>query len=254
LGVNKGGLSPRTVGHAHRVLSKAINEAMKHGLVTRNVCKLQRPPKVVMKEVQILTPEQVTDLPTLLHGHVVEAPALVALHTGMRRGELLALKWGNVDLENEVIRIRESLEQTRAGLRFKEPKSRAGVRDITLPAIVVDILQAHRKRELERRLMMAQGRLSDNDLVFPAQDGSPWVPSSFGSVWSRFAHEANIEVSFHALRHTHVSYLLDLGVDPVTISKRLGHSSPAITLSIYAHLIRRDDRKAANAINVALGG
>jgi integrase len=192
--------------------------------------------------------------PTLLHGHALEAPALISLHTGMRRGELLALKWRNIDLEDEVIRVRESLEQTRAGLRFKEPKSKAGNRDITLPALAVDILQAHRKRELERRLMTGQGRLGDNDLVFPAWDGTPWAPNSFGSTWSKLSRELGLGVSFHALRHTHASFLLDLGnVDVVTISKRLGHSSPAVTLSIYAHLIRQDDRKAANAINAALG-
>jgi integrase len=251
----EGGLSARTIGHAHRLLSKAISEAMKHGLVGRNVCTLQRAPKVRAEEVQILTLEQADALPAFLHGHPLEAPALVSLHTGMRRGELLALRWGNVDLENEVIKVRESLEETRAGgLRFKEPKTKAGKRDITLPAIAVDILQAHRKRELERRLMQGQGRPTDSDPVFPAWDGALWAPNSFGATWSKLSRELGLGVSFHALRHTHASYLLHLNVDPMTIAARLGHSSPAVTLSIYAHLIKRDDRKAANAINAALKG
>ena len=285
---------------------------MKHGLIAKNVCTLERAPKIETEEVQILTLEQVDELPSMLHGHPLEAPALVSLHTGMRRGELLALRWGNVDLENEVIRVRESLEQTRAGLRFKGPKTKAGRRDITLPAAAVDLLQAHRKRELERRLMQGQGRagqgragqgragqgragqgragqgragqgragqgragqgragqgragqgragqggqgrLTDGDLVFPAWNGTPWAPNSFGAAWSKLSSELELGVSFHALRHTHASYLLHLNVDPVTISKRLGHSSPAVTLSIYAHLIKQDDRKAANAINAALKG
>jgi integrase len=247
------GVSARTIGHAHRILRKALGEAQKHGLVIRNVCTIERAPKVAAEEMQILTPQQVNDLPALLHGHVHEAPALVALHTGMRRGELLALKWGNVNLEEEVIRVRESLEQTRDGLRFKGPKSKAGVRDITLPAIVTDVLQADRKRELERRLMLGQGRPGNDDLVFPAWDGSPWEPDAFGAGWSKLSRELGLGVSFHALRHTHASYLIDLGIDPVTISKRLGHSSPAITLGIYAHLFRKDDRKAAAAIDAALG-
>jgi integrase len=249
----EGGLSARTIGHAHRILSKVLCEGMRHGLVVKNVCTLERAPKVIAEEIRILSPQQVNELPALLHGHALEAPALVALYTGMRRGELLALRWGNVDLDDEVIRVRESLEQTRGGLRFKEPKSKAGVRDITLPAIVVDVLQAHRKRELERRLLLGQGRPGDNDLVFPAWDGSPWLPNSFGTAWSELSGALGLRVSFHALRHTHASYLIDLGIDPVTISKRLGHSSPAITLGIYAHLFRKDDRKAAAAINAALG-
>jgi integrase len=102
---SEGGLSARTIGHAHRVLSKAISEAMRHGLVARNVCTLQRAPKIIAEEVEILTLDQVSDLPTLLHGHQLEVPALVSLHTGMRRGELLALRWGNVNFEEEKILV-----------------------------------------------------------------------------------------------------------------------------------------------------
>jgi integrase len=134
------GVSPCTIGHAHRILRKALSEAMRHELVQKNVCTVQRVPKVMAEEMRILTPEQVADFPALLDGHEFAAPAIVALFTGMRRGELLALRWANTDLEEEVIRVRESLEETKAGLRFKEPKSTAGVRDVKLPAIVTDTL------------------------------------------------------------------------------------------------------------------
>jgi integrase len=248
------GVSPCTIGHAHRILRKALSEAMRHELVPKNVCTIQRPPKVIGDEMAILSPEQVTDFPALLDGHELAAPAIVALFTGVRRGELLALRWGNTNLEEEVIRVRESLEETKAGLRFKEPKSAAGVRDIKLPAIVTDTLVAHRKRLLERRLQLGLGKLTDRDLVFPAWDGSPQRPNSFGSTWSKLACELGLAVPFHGLRHTHASQLIDMGVDVVTIARRLGHSSPAITLQVYAHLFRKDDGKAAAAINAALGG
>jgi integrase len=130
--------------------------------------------------------------------------------------------------------VRESLEQTKAGLRFKPPKSRAGIRDVTLPAIVTDTLVAQRKRLLEQRLMLGLGKLTDKDLVFPAWDGSPQWPNAFGTAWSRLAATRGLAVSFHELRHTHASQLIDHGVDVVTISKRLGHSSAAITLSVCA--------------------
>ena len=247
------GVSPATVHRAHSVLQKSLDEGVRHGVVVKNVCRLQRPPRGDAKEIQILTPQQVEDLPALLRGHALEAPALTSAFTGLRRGELLALRWGNVDLDDEVIRVRQSLEETRAGLRFKPPKSKAGVRDIKLPAIVTDVMHAHRKRELERRLQLGQGKLTEDALVFPTWEGEPQRPNSFGSLWSKWAQAAGLNVSFHALRHTHASQLIDMGVDVVTISKRLGHSSPSITLNVYAHLFRKDDSKAAAAINAALG-
>jgi integrase len=248
------GVSARMVGHAHRLLSKALREATRHEIVLRNVAAAQRPPKIAAREMVILTPAQVAGLPALLDGHELAAPALTALHTGMRRGEILALRWSSVDLDAKVIRVRESLEQTAAGLRFKPPKSRAGNRDVSLPDNTIEVLRAQRKRLLERRMMLGQGKLGDSDLVFPAWNGEPQRPESFSAAWSELAAELKLGVSFHALRHTHASQLIDAGVDVVTISKRLGHSSPAITLAVYAHMFRKDDSKAADAINAALGG
>jgi integrase len=165
----------------------------------------------------------------------------------------LGTRWCNVNLDDETLRVRESLEQTKDGVRFKSPKSRAGIRDIKLPAIVVDVLHAQRKRLLERRLQLGQGKLTGQDLVFPDFNGRPQAPDNFTSAWCKLAREIGIPISFHALRHTHASMLIDHGVDVVTIAKRLGHASPAITLQFYAHLFTKDDSKAAAAINAALG-
>jgi integrase len=247
------GVSARTVGHAHRVLSKALAEAAKHEIVARNVCSLQAPPRVNAVERPILNEQQVAEFETRLRGHAMEAITLVGLYTGIRRGEICGLRWRNVDFENEVVRIRESLEQTKAGLRFKLPKSRAGVRDIKLPAIVVDTLHAHRKRLLEQRLQLGQGKLSGDDFVFPALDGGPQAPETFGSRWGKLARSLGFKISFHILRHTHASMLISHGIDVVTISKRLGHVSPSITLNVYAHLFSKDDSKAAAVIDAALG-
>jgi len=250
----QGGVSPRTVGHAHRILNKALREAVRLELVLRNVCTAQRPPKIVPVEMHILSPAQVRDFPTALDGHEFAAPAVTALFTGLRRGEILALRWSNVDLTAKLLKVRESLEQTKAGLRFKPPKSRAGVRDVALPDIIIEVLREQRKRLLERRLLLGQGKLSDNDLVFPAWDGSPQGPEAFSAAWARFAQEHGLEVTFHELRHTHASQLIDAGVPLPEIAHRLGHSSPAITLSTYAHMFTKDDSKAAKAINDALNG
>jgi integrase len=251
----RGGVSPRTVHHAHRLLSKALREAVRHGLVMKNVATLQQSPKVTAPAMQILSAEQVRDFPAILAGHELYAPAVTALFTGMRRGELTALRWGHVQLDRGMIRVCEALEETHEdGLRIKAPKSAAGVREVSLPDIVIETLREQRRHLLEQRLTLGLGKLTDADLVFPAWDGSPQSPDAFSAAWAKAAKELGLNVSFHGLRHTHASQLIDAGIDVVTIARRLGHSSPAITLATYAHMFRQDDGKAAAAINVALAG
>jgi integrase len=182
---------------------------------------------------------------------------VTALYTGMRRGELMALKWGNVDLLANVIRVRKSLEQTKAGgLRFKVAKTKAGRRNITLPDIVVETLRDHRRQQLELRVALGLGKLSDDALVFPDNlEGAPRSPNAITKAWAAAAEALGVpDVTLHGLRHTHASQLIDAGVDIVTISKRLGHASPNVTLQVYAHLFKNSDAKAADAINAALAG
>ena len=120
-----GGLSARTVGHAHRVLSLALKRAVENGTVTRNVAAIRRPPAAQETEIEILTPDQIAAVLEALKGHTLHAIASLALATGLRRGELLALEWANVDLDRAVLRVEHSLEETRAGLRIKEPRADA---------------------------------------------------------------------------------------------------------------------------------
>jgi integrase len=246
------GLAARTIGIAHRLLGTALRDAERDGLVVRNVAKLQRAPKVEAEEVVI-----VRDVPALLEalkGLQLYPIVVAALFTGMRLGELLALRDGRLDLDRGVIQVREALEPTAGGIQFKAPKTRAGRRDITLPAIVVETLREHRRELLERRLRLGLGRLGPDDLLFTSPDGGPAKPNSVSVGWSRFADRIGMpEVTFHALRHTHASQLIAQGVDIVTISKRLGHANPNVTLGIYAHLFATDDSRASVAINSALG-
>jgi integrase len=246
--LRNGGLAARTIGHAHRVLGKALGDAERDGAVVKNVCKLQRVPKVADAEMAIV--RDVPALVTKLRGWRLGTVAMVSLFTGMRLGEVLALRWHRVDLDGKVIKVREALEQTKArGICSKPPKSRAGRRDITLPDILVETLREHRKAVLELQMRLGAGRLPNDALVFASIDGLPLSPNAVSAAWADF----NSEATFHALRHTHASQLIDAGVDIVTISKRLGHSKPDITLRIYAHLFKKDDHKAAAAINAALG-
>jgi integrase len=237
--------------HAHRLLGKALNDAVKNDLVTRNVTKFERAPKVLDGDMVIV--QDVPGLIEKLKGARLHMQALIALFTGMRLAEVLALKWSHVDLDRKVIEVREALERTRAhGIRIKAPKSRAGRRDITLPDILVDALREHRKAQLELRMKLGVGRLPDNALLFADLEGRPLPPNAISAAWADYAARIGMpDITFHALRHSHASQLIDAGVDIVTISKRLGHAKPDITLRTYAHLFRKDDGKAAAAINAA---
>jgi integrase len=251
--LRNGGLAPRTIGHAHRMLGKALSDAEKDGLVVKNVCKIQRAPKVAKKSEMAIV-RNVPALAKKIRGSRLYVQAIIALFTGMRLGEILALKEERVKLDIGKIEVRESLEETKAhGVRFKSPKTEAGRRDITLPTIVIEALREHRKEVLETRMRLGLGKPDSQSLLFANIEGGPLRLRAVSEAWGGLAERIGMpEITFHALRHTHASQLIDAGVDIVTITKRVGHSKPDITLRTYAHLFKTDDSKAAAAINAAL--
>jgi integrase len=221
--------------------------------VVKNAAATEKPPKAD-DDVQIVEEHRLPELLTKLRGRSVYLIAVISLFAGLRRSEVLALKWRHIDLDRRILQVREALEETRSqGIRFKEPKTKAGNRDITLPDIVVEALREHRRQQLELRLRLGLGRLLDDDLLFSTHDGGPIAPRIFSVYWGRAAASIGMpDITFHALRHTHVSMLIAQGVDLVTISTRLGHAKPNVTLAIYAHLFRNNDGRASEAINQAL--
>lgn len=248
----KGELAPRSIGHAHRLLGAALRDAVRNGLAVRNVVADKSAPKVGDKEMTI-----VRDVPAfikLVRGHHLFVPAMIALFTGMRLGEVLALRWSRVDLTRKVIEVRETVEQTVAhGIRLKVPKSKAGRRDISLPDILVETLRKFRTEQLEIWIKLGAGKLPNDSLLFGRIDGALQSQKYYSGMWSDLAEEIGMpDLTFHGLRHSHASQLIDAGVDIVTISKRLGHASPTVTLEVYAHMFKNDDSKAAAAINAAL--
>jgi integrase len=138
------GLSPRTVGHAHRVLRLVLQCAVKNGTLARNVAAVHAPPKVEEGEIEILTADQIADVLAKLDGHSLFPIVSLALASGARRGELLGLQWGDIDLDGGTLRIERAIEETKAGLRIKPPKKKRGRRNITLPSETVAMLRAHK--------------------------------------------------------------------------------------------------------------
>jgi integrase len=252
-GKNGAPLSTRTVRHAHRLLHKMLARATKAEVISRNVAAVISPPKVDEREVEILKADQIAPVLQALDGHALQPPAVLALATGARRGEILGLSWGAVDLDKATLRIERSLEQTKAGLKFKLPKTKTSKRTVSLPPTAVEALRAHRRQQLETRLALGQGRPDGETLVFGTIEDDPIAPDTFSRNWHRFVRARNLPiVSFHALRHTHVSALIARGVDVLTISRRIGHANAAITLRVYGHLFEQNDSAAVAAIEAAL--
>ena len=246
-------LGARTVGHAHRVLHRALARAVEAEIVSRNVASAIRPPKVEYKEMEILDAAQMADVLVKIADHTLHPVAALALATGLRRGELLALRWGDVDLDGATLRVERSLEETSAGLRFKMPKTRHGRRNVSLPRSAVHVMRAHRTKQLELRLALGQGRAPGDAMVFSRLDGSPLSPDNLSRDWRRLVIARKLpKVSFHALRHSHASALIAAGLDVVSVSRRLGHGSPVVTLNVNAHLFRQTDTAAAEAIENVL--
>jgi|RhiMethySRZTD1v2_1073278.scaffolds.fasta_scaffold36611_2 integrase len=245
-------LAARTCGHAHKVLHLALARAVKAEVIARNVAAVMKPPKVDESEVQILRADQIGIVTAALDGHWLKPMVILALATGMRRGEILALAWGAVDLDKASIRIERSLEQTKAGLAFKSPKTKTSKRMVSLPPTAVEVLREHRRQQLETRLQLGQGKPT---LVFSNIEGEAIPPMNFSRDFARFVKARQLPaVTFHALRHTHVSALISAGVDVLTISRRIGHANAAITLKTYSHLFAQNDSAAVDAIEAALRG
>lgn len=247
-------LSPATVRQAHRVLHLALGKAMQDEKIARNVASGRKLPKAAPADIAILQEGEIAPALAALEGHWLFPIATVAVGTGMRQGEIMGLRWSDVDMDAGTVRVDRSLEETKAnGLRYKAPKSKNGIRRITLPSSVIAALKAHWKQQIEQRLALGLGKPGPDALVFCDHEGQPIRPSRVSGAWRDVVKSRKLpKVRFHDLRHTHASALISSGLDVVKISRRLGHASPVVTLGVYAHLFKQSDDGAADAIEAAM--
>jgi len=234
----KGGLSAQTVHHHHRVLYEALKHAVKHGILIRNVAEAVDPPRPEHKEMATLWPETVNSLLDAARRIPYYTLFYTALYTGLRRSELLALRWCHVDLDFATLSVVETLHQLHnREFVFRQPKSKRGRRQIALSPSLALLLRQHRaEQEVSRKLLGLE--LSPSDLVFSQPDGSPLQPDSITQAFTRLARSVGLcGVRFHDLRHTHATLMLRHGIHPKIVSERLGHSTVAITLDTYSHVL-----------------
>jgi integrase len=249
-----GGLAPQTRRHIHRILRTALARAVEQQLLARNPADVfkKRLPKVERRELVTLTADQSAQLLEAIAHSRVYWPVLLALSTGMRRGEILAVRWKNVDLELGTLRVVESLEQTKTSIRFKAPKS-GRHRAITLPGYAVEELR-RLKREQAEALLALGVRQTSNTLLCCRADGEPHQPLSLTYEFARFMGRLKDlpRVRFHDLRHSHATQLLASGVHPKIASERLGHASVGITLDLYSHVTDTMQGEAAVKLDSAM--
>lgn len=239
------GLSPRTVHHAHTVLHTCLEQAVKWDLCPRNVAAITEPPKVPRKEAQALTPAQVRTLIESVKGTRWETLVKVAIGTGMRQGELLGLKWCDIDLEGSRLQVRRQLGRDKVLAEIKAGKGRS----IDLPRPTVAALWEHRRVQLELRLL-AGPEWEDSDLVFCTHQGKALGHRNVLRAFSLILERSGLpHVPFHALRHTAATLLFLQNVPAKVIQGMLGHSTIQMTMDTYSHLMPGMGRDAANSLD-----
>ena len=234
-----GGLSPTTVVQHHRILHKAFNHAVRQGLLIRNPADQVDPPRAKNKRMTVLSPNEVTRMLESSRDSQFGILYRTAVGTGMRRGELFGLQWGQVDLDLGYIYVLHSLDYlaSQGTYLLKEPKTSYGKRQIALSPSLSISLREHRQREIESKALLGT-TLKDSDFVFARHDGLPLVPSTVTVKFKQMLLTAGLpEIRFHDLRHTHATLMLLAGVHPKIVSERLGHASIVITLDLYSHVI-----------------
>ena len=246
-------LAPRTVGHVHRVLHRALRDALHWGLVARNVCDAVSPPKVQHEEMKVLTPEQARSLLDAAEGDPLQALYVLALTSGARQGELLALKWADFSSDTSRLTIRRTVRwMTGRGSVEGEPKSARSRRSLSLAPMAVTALKEHRARQMEQRLKAVAWE--DNDLIFTNEVGRHITPQnllrrSFSSLLERAGLQ---RIRFHDLRHSAATLLLLQGVHVKVVSEMLGHSSVSLTLDTYSHVLPSMQSDAAAKMEALL--
>ena len=236
----KGGLSKKSVRHVHAIIHKALADAQRKGTVIRNVASLADAPKLSAakrKEMKVWTHDELARFLTLARQHRFFAAWFVASHTGMRRGEVLGLRWSDLDLDTARLSVRQAVIIVAYETQISDIKTDTGRRTIDLCERTIEVLKKWRERQDEEQELLG-AEYQDGDFVFASQDGSPVNPDYFSQCFDRLIAKSGLpRIRLHDLRHTHATILLKAGVPVKVVSERLGHASPAFTITVYQHVM-----------------
>ncbi len=248
-------ISPKTVNHIFGTLRSALRDAQEDGLISALPFTRRMVPSKGRAEVAALDESELLRLFAALDGTPYERPTKIAAFTGLRQGELLALRWENVDLEGRVLRVVASLETVRedgkAITRSKVPKTPRSRREVPLSRLATEVLRRQRVALSEIRLALG-GAYGDEGLVFPSPlTGQAWAPRSFSVGFGRLVKKASLATTFHGLRHSYASIQIKAGSPLTVVSGLLGHSTVGVTGDVYAHVLRGMNSEAADRLDAA---
>ncbi len=253
--LTKGKLSPTSVALIHNILHRALKQAVRWGLLTRNVTEAVEPPREVTPEYITWSESQVVAFLAVADADELGALWRLALLTGMRRGEVLGLRWEDVDLGRAVLAVKRTLSRGKGGTyTYGTPKTAHGRRSIALPRSVVDSLKSQRLKQVESRWEAGLAK-KDDDLVFATVLGEPLHPNSVDYRFKRLIKQAGVpEIRFHDMRHTCATLMLANNVHPKIVQERLGHADVSMTLNRYSHVTMDMQRDAADQLDALVNG
>ncbi len=239
------------------MVRKALSDAVRWGLVSRNAAELADPPKLRQSGDADMTTWTASELRSFLGGvgdHRLYAAWHLAASTGMRRGELLGARWSDLDFGAARLSVRQTVISVDYKIVLSTPKTKRGRRSIALDEGTIQTLRAHRKVQAQERL--AHPAYMDNDLIFANPDGTPIHPQTLSQSFERLVISSGLPMlSLHGLRHSHATLGLQAGVHPKVMSERLGHATVAFTLDRYSHAIPAMEADAAEMVaKLVMGG
>lgn len=237
-------IGARTADLCRVQMMTSLKQAVAWQLISRNVAEGVKPFKVEKKEMKVWTPEEAVTFLDYAKSHRLYAAFYLVMATGLRRGELLAIRWKDIDFDTGTLSIKQSLSHAKKQFVFSKPKTNKGIRQLALSADVLEELKEHKTRQDAEYKFL--GFRPDHDLVFISEVGTPIVPRNFQRTWTILKRDTGVSnIRLHDLRHLHVSFLVKKGIDLRTIADRVGHTNPSFTLDTYSHMLEGQRQTAA---------
>lgn len=247
--MNSRKLAPKNIRETFNNINAAMKKAVKIRLIPYNPCEAVELPKLKKYRANVYSVDMIHNLLDIAKGTDMYVPVLLLVTVGLRRGELLGLRWEDIDFEKHLIKVRKNLVRGEKGYIIKAPKTESGIRDVSIGDDVVNILKKEHIQYKKDAFAYGSG-FQNLDLVIRQEDGSPFLPDSMTRKWRRFLERNDLpKIRLHDLRHSNATALIQAGVNPRVVQQRLGHSDVNITLNTYTHVLPEMDVEAANKLD-----